>query len=93
MNLTHSEQADAALTIGDVSGLVRVGGDRAGSVMRRMYRYSAYMNASPPYWYARQQELQAIIATKGFATLVSILSVADNHWEAFARGRSGLLPK
>lgn len=46
-----------------------------------MCRYSANITVSPPYWYARQKELQAISATKGCATLFFTLSAADNRWE------------
>ena len=46
-----------------------------------MTRYGANITGSPPYWYARQQELMAIFATKGCATVFFTLSAADNHWE------------
>lgn len=60
---------------------MRAGGDRARSVVQRMCRYSANMTVSPPYWHARQQELQAISATKGCAKLFFTLSAVDNRCE------------
>lgn len=66
--LKHAK-AIAVLTIHELKRMVRPGGDRARSVMQRMYPYSANIAASLPYWYARQQELQAILSTKDYGTL------------------------
>ena len=48
-----------------------------------MCRYGANITGSRPYWHAKQQELQAIFATKGCATLFFTLSAADTHWDGF----------
>lgn len=80
------------VTIDDTRVLVRAGGYRARSSMKRTHRYSAKSYACPPYWYDRQQELQVIFATNGSTTTVVTLPAAENHWEPLARDRSGLLP-
>ncbi|CAN0181071.1 unnamed protein product, partial [Laminaria digitata] len=82
--IKHHE-GDAALTVGDVKGMLRNGGAEASALVQRMLRYAANITGSNAYWYARRQELQATFATKGCATVFITLSAADNHWEDLHR--------
>ena len=77
--LRHSE-GDATPTIPQLKATLQVRGGRALILMQRMYRYEANITGFNPYWFARTQELQAVFATKGCATLFFTLSTADNHW-------------
>ncbi|CAB1108899.1 unnamed protein product [Ectocarpus sp. CCAP 1310/34] len=72
---------DAAMTIEHMRILFRSGSPLAQQLTQRMCRYGANITGSRPYWYAKQQELQAIFATKGCATLFFTLSAADTHWD------------
>ena len=70
---------DAAMTIGHMRHLFRSGSPQAQQLTQRMCRYGVNITGSRPYWYAKPQELQAIFATKGCATLFFILSATDTH--------------
>lgn len=78
-------KANAALMIDNLKELLQARGGRSRSVMQRMYRYPANITISPPFWYASQEEVQAIFAKKGSPTLYFPLSAAGNHWKAFHR--------
>lgn len=78
--LAHSE-SDAALTLDELKATLQAGGDGANRILQCMYQYAANITGSGPYWYARQQELQAVFSTKGCATFFFTLTCADNHWE------------
>ena len=69
------------MTIEYMRSLFRSGSPLALQLTQRMCRYGANITGSRPYWYARQQELQAVFASKGCATLFFTLSAADNHWD------------
>ena len=82
--LKHSE-GDAALTIQQLKAALQAGWAESLKLMERMYRHGANITRSNSYWFARTQELQAVFATKGCATLFFTLSAADNHWSDFHR--------
>ncbi|CAN0547349.1 unnamed protein product, partial [Ectocarpus sp. 8 AP-2014] len=54
---------DAAMTIEHMRHLFRSGSPLAQQLTQRMCRYGVNITGSRPYWYAKQQELQAIFAT------------------------------
>ncbi|CAM9499968.1 unnamed protein product [Ectocarpus sp. 12 AP-2014] len=72
---------DAAMTMEHMRILFRSGSPLAQQLTQRMCRYGANITGSRPYWYAKQQELKAIFATRGCATLFFTLSAADTHWD------------
>ncbi|CAM9108627.1 unnamed protein product [Ectocarpus sp. 8 AP-2014] len=72
---------DAAMTIEHMNHRFRPGSSLAQQLTQRMCRYGRNITRSRPYWYAKQQKLQAIFATKGCATLFFTLSAADTHWD------------
>ena len=51
---------DAAMTIEHMRHLFRSGSPQAQQLIQRMCRYGANITGSRPYWYAKQQELQAV---------------------------------
>ena len=69
------------MTIEHMRHPFRSGSPQAQQLIQRMCRYGAKITGSRPYWYAKQQELQAIFTTKGCATLFFTLSAADTHWD------------
>ena len=75
----NQNPGDAAMTIEHMRHLFQSGSPQAQQLIQRMCRYGASITGSRPYWYAKQQELKSILATKGCATLFFTISAADTH--------------
>ena len=56
----NQNPGDAAMTIEHMRHLFRSGSPQAQQLTQRMCRYGANITGSRPYWYAKQQDLQAI---------------------------------
>lgn len=54
--------------------------DEDPNVMKKMMFYNSNLRGTKSYWYARGQELLAMVRQLGLPTLFFTLSAADMHW-------------
>ena len=71
-------------TIDELSTMLRNG--TAPDLVQRIYKYTANVTGSDPYWFSRRRELTAQANQEGLAGVMFFtLSAADNHWQPLMR--------
>jgi len=67
-------------TVGELANLLRTNG--AQTLVQNIYKYTANIHGSDPYWFQRRRELMAQAEQQRLrGTLFWTFSAADNHWK------------